>query len=210
MCLAWHVGPSGFVIHVCPSVCLLDRIYVSFYLSSFAHSARPGCKVEMLGRSRELHNHLYLGSGVRTWMVWKHLCCVHCCDGANRFNTILHHIREMHSFFLNKAQHNPGRLGNHGRSCVGGRSQYGSCVLTNEWRQCVFVELIFGLNIGPTVRSNKLISATSHRHEKKHVACSLLHALPRHNWDHGGWMAKNVASTVCSKCRPSWIKWIEP
>ena len=32
---------------------------VSFYLSSFAHSARPGCKVEMLGRSRELHNHRY-------------------------------------------------------------------------------------------------------------------------------------------------------
>jgi hypothetical protein len=32
---------------------------VSFYLSSFAHSARPGCKVEMLGRSREFHNHRY-------------------------------------------------------------------------------------------------------------------------------------------------------
>ena len=32
---------------------------VSFDLSSFAHSARPGCKVEMLGRSRELHKHRY-------------------------------------------------------------------------------------------------------------------------------------------------------
>jgi hypothetical protein len=28
--------------------------------------------------------------------------------------------------------------------------------------------------------------------ENKPVACSLLHALPGHNWDHGGWVAKNV------------------
>ena len=28
--------------------------------------------------------------------------------------------------------------------------------------------------------------------ENKPAACSLLHALPGHNWDHGGWVAKNV------------------
>ena len=40
-------------------------------LSSFAHSARPGREVEMLGWSREGHNHRYFRSGSRISMVCK-------------------------------------------------------------------------------------------------------------------------------------------
>ena len=41
------------------------------YTSSFAHSARPGHKVEMLGWSREKRHHQYFISGCRNSMVWK-------------------------------------------------------------------------------------------------------------------------------------------
>ncbi len=62
------------------------------YLSSFAHSARPGHKVEMMGWSQEGHNHWYFSSGLRNAMASKKSCCVHCCDVANQFNAILPHI----------------------------------------------------------------------------------------------------------------------
>ena len=55
------------------------------HLSSFAHSATPGRKVEMMERSREGDNHRYFNSGSRN-------PCVHCCDVANQFNAILLHI----------------------------------------------------------------------------------------------------------------------
>ena len=49
--------------------------------SSFAHSARPGCKVEILGRSREGHNHRYLNAGARNSTARTKVCCVQRWDG---------------------------------------------------------------------------------------------------------------------------------